>query len=108
MTGAPGDGENALAVARLRDQAIVDGSTPDDYYRGVVSRLGVEKAESSRLLTNQNLLVDQLDMRKEAVSGVSLDEEMTNLIKYQYAYQAASLLTRTVDEMLDTLVNRIK
>ena len=108
LTGAPGDGENALAVARLRDQAIVDGSTPDDYYRGVVSRLGVEKAESSRLLTNQNLLVDQLDMRKEAVSGVSLDEEMTNLIKYQYAYQAASLLTRTVDEMLDTLVNRIK
>jgi len=59
-------------------------------------------------LTNQNLLIDQLDMRKEAVSGVSLDEEMTNLIKYQHAYEAASVLTRTVDEMLDTLVNKIK
>ena len=107
-TGAPGDGENALAVARLRDEGIINGSTPDDYYRGVVSRLGVEKEESNRILTNQNLLIDQLDMRKEAVSGVSLDEEMTNLIKYQHAYEAASVLTRTVDEMLDTLINKIR
>ncbi|WP_438316361.1 flagellar hook-associated protein FlgK [Candidatus Caldatribacterium sp. SIUC1] len=108
LSGAPGDGGNALAIARLRSQPVVSGSTPDDFYRGIVSRLGVEREEAQRIAKNQELLVQQLENRRESISGVSLDEEMTNLIRYQYAYQAASLLVRTIDEMLDTLVNRIR
>lgn len=49
--------------------------------------------------------MDQLNLRKESVSGVSLDEEMTNLIKYQHAYQAASILVNTIDGMLETLIS---
>lgn len=108
LSGAPGDGENALAIAQLRGKPIISGSNPDDYYRGVISRLGVEREEAQRIAKNQDLLVQQLENRRESVSGVSLDEEMTNLIRYQYAYQAASILVRTIDEMLDTVVNRIK
>jgi len=108
LSGAPGDGENALAIAQLRGRPVVSGSTPDDFYRGIVSRLGVEREEAQRIAKNQELLVQQLENRRESISGVSLDEEMTNLIRYQYAYQAASLLVRTIDEMLDTLVNRIR
>lgn len=108
LSGAPGDGENALAIARLRGQPVVSGSSPDDYYRGIISRLGVEREEAQRIAKNQDLLVQQLENRRESISGVSLDEEMTNLIRYQYAYQAASILVRTIDEMLDTVVHRIK
>lgn len=108
LSGAPGDGENALAIAQLRGKPIIAGSSPDDYYRGIISRLGVEREEAQRIAKNQDLLVQQLENRRESISGVSLDEEMTNLIRYQYAYQAASILVRTIDEMLDTVVNRIR
>ncbi|WP_369018428.1 flagellar hook-associated protein FlgK [Thermatribacter velox] len=107
-TGAPGDGEVALRIAQLRESDFVNGANPDDYYRGVISRLGAERQEAQRIAENQSLLVDQLNMRKESVSGVSLDEEMTNLIKYQHAYNAAASLIRTLDEMLDTVVNRLR
>ncbi|MCS7242478.1 MAG: flagellar hook-associated protein FlgK [Candidatus Caldatribacterium sp.] len=108
LSGAPGDGENALAIAQLRGKPVISGSSPDDYYRGIISRLGVEREEAQRIAKNQDVLVQQLENRRESVSGVSLDEEMTNLIRYQYAYQAASILVRTIDEMLDTVVHRIK
>lgn len=108
LSGAPGDGENALAIAQLRGKPIVEGSNPDDYYRGIISRLGVEREEAQRIAKNQEVLVEQLENRRESVSGVSLDEEMTNLIRYQYAYQAASILVRTIDEMLETVVGSIR
>ncbi len=106
-TGAPGDGGVALAIAQLREEKIISGgsATPDDYYRGFISRLGAQREEVSRLVSNQEVLVEQLEMRKESISGVSLDEEMTNLIKYQYAYQAASFLVNTINNMLEALLN---
>lgn len=107
--GAPGDGEIALEIARLRDTALVGGiATPDDYYRGVIAQLGASRDEAQRIYSNQQLLLEQLDVRKESVSGVSLDEEMTNLIKFQHAFNAAASLTRVIDEMLDTIVNQLK
>ncbi|MGC8778081.1 MAG: flagellar hook-associated protein FlgK [Candidatus Caldatribacteriaceae bacterium] len=106
-TGAAGDGEIALAIAELRGAKIIDGAsaTPDDYYRGFVSRLGTQRNEVNRLVSNQKLLVEELEARKESVSGVSLDEEMTNLIKYQHTYEAASFLVNTINGMLETLIS---
>lgn len=107
-SGAAGNGEIALEIAELREEKIIGStSTPDEYYRGFVSQLGVQREEVGRLASNQKLLVEELVMRKESVSGVSLDEEMTNLIKYQHTYQAASFLINTVDEMLETLMSWI-
>lgn len=106
-TGAAGDGKIALAIAKLRGEKIINGNsaTPDDYYRGFVSRLGTQKSEISRLASNQKFLVEELEARKESVSGISLDEEMTNLIKYQHTYEAASFLINTINGMLETLIS---
>ncbi|NSW76247.1 MAG: flagellar hook-associated protein FlgK [Candidatus Atribacteria bacterium] len=106
-TGAAGDGSIALAIAELRGERIVDSAsaTPDDYYRGFISRLGTQRGEVIRLASNQKFLVEELEARKESVSGVSLDEEMTNLIKYQHTYEAASFLVNTIDGMLETLIS---
>ncbi|MGB9919126.1 MAG: flagellar hook-associated protein FlgK [Moorellales bacterium] len=109
--GSPivGDGTNALAIAQLRREPVsdLDGFTFDDYYKNLIARLGVASNEAQRMVENQNVLVEQLNQRKESISGVSLDEEMVNLIQYQYAYQAAARVITVVDEMLDTLINRM-
>ncbi|KNZ70096.1 flagellar hook-associated protein FlgK [Thermincola ferriacetica] len=102
-----GDGSNALNIAELKHQALLGTATLDDYYRGMIAQLGVEAQESSRMVDNQNLLLSQLENRRQEVSGVSLDEEMTNMIKFQHAYNAAARTITAMDEMLDTIVNRL-
>ncbi|MNC82803.1 Flagellar hook-associated protein 1 [compost metagenome] len=51
------------------------------------------------------MVVDQVDSRRQSVSGVSIDEEMTSMIKYQHAYNAAARVMTSVDEMLDKIIN---
>uniref|UniRef100_UPI0026F0CE74 flagellar basal body rod C-terminal domain-containing protein n=1 Tax=Alkalibaculum bacchi TaxID=645887 RepID=UPI0026F0CE74 len=57
-------------------------------------------------VANQGVLVEQLDQRRESTSGVSIDEEVTNLIKYQKSYEANARVISVLSEMLDTLINR--
>ena len=57
------------------------------------------------MLKNQQLVVNQLTTRVQEVSGVSLDEEATDMIRFQHAYQAAARVITTMDEMLNTLIN---
>ena len=108
VEGAPGDGSNALKIARLETAVIEDlgNSTIAGYYQNLVSRLGVEAQEAARMTDNQKALVDQLTARRDSISGVSLDEEMTNLVQYQYAYMACARVITTLDSLLDTLINR--
>lgn len=106
-TARPGDGSNALLIAGLQNQNIVAGTTADNYYKNLIARLGVDAQESGRMTLNQQALVDQLAKRRESISGVSLDEEMTNLIQYQYAYQGAARVVTVLDDMLNTLINRM-
>lgn len=82
-------------------------TTADGYYQSAIGILGVESQNASRLENNQNLLVNHLNYRQEEVSGVSLDEELTNMIKFQHAYQAAAKFISVVDEMLNILINRM-
>ena len=106
----PGDGSNALAMAQLRNKLVFAGdgagATLEQFYEGILGTLGVDAQHAKHLLENQTLLVDQLEMRRSSISGVSLDEEVTNLIQYQQAYNAAARLVTTMDEVLDTLINR--
>ena len=111
---APGNGKNALRVAELRHKGIdnsendgLDGATIDDFYRNLVSGLGVSTHEAHRMVENQGVLVDQIDARRESISGVSIDEEMANMITYMHAYQAAARYIDTMDQLLDTLINRM-
>lgn len=105
--GLPGDGSNALRLAQLKHQAVIGSDTFDDYLRGFTAQLGVKSQGAKRMVTNQELLLAELTNRRQSVSGVSLDEEMTNMIRFQHAYNAAARLITAIDEMLDTLINRL-
>ncbi|AFV10805.1 flagellar hook protein 1 [Thermacetogenium phaeum DSM 12270] len=103
-----GDGSNALDLAGLKHQTIDGlGTTFDDYYRSMIGVLGVDAQQAVRMKENQELLVSQLENSRQAVSGVSLDEEMINMIKFQHAYSAASRLITALDEMLEIIINRM-
>jgi flagellar hook-associated protein 1 len=79
--------------------------TPGDQYGQLISALGVDSSTAQSQSKNQQVLVDQLNNQRQQVSAVSLDEETTNLIQYQHAYQAAARVISVVDSMLDTLIN---
>lgn len=105
-----GDGSNALTIANLKQKELnfINGnSTTDDTFRSIASRIGIRGQEASRMVDNQELLIDQLHNKRDAISGVSLDEEMTNMIKFQHSYNAAARLITVMDEMIDTIVNRL-
>lgn len=104
-----GDNTNALAIAQLKNKKTMNGGVAsfDDFYRSAVGKLGVQSQEAERMVNNQSLLVDQLQNKREGISGVSLDEEMTNMIKFQHAYSAAARIINTMDEMLEVIVNRL-
>lgn len=107
----PGDGAGALAIARLRDAAIIghdgEAASPTDFYRGLIGRLGVEGQESERMHTAYSAVTEQLERRQEAVSGVSTDEEMLNMLRSQHAFNAAAKFLSTADDMLAVLINEL-
>ncbi|PRR70299.1 flagellar hook-associated protein FlgK [Neomoorella humiferrea] len=122
VSGGAGNGANALKIAQLQsklfqendtdgdgsiDTLVADtsGVTFDDYYKNFTAKLGVDAHEAERMTTNQGVLVDQLTNRKESISGVSLDEEMANMLQYQRAYEAAARMITTLDAMLDKIIN---
>lgn len=107
--GQPGDNSKALAIAKLRDDLTMSGGTATfhTYYQSVTASLGTTARKAATGAENQRLLVDMLTRRKQSVAGVNLDEEATNLLQYQHAYQAASRVVTAVDEMLDQIINRM-
>ncbi len=106
-TPVRGDGGNALALAQLRHNRGPSKDTFEHMYESMLGTLGVQAQYANRLTENQTFLTEQLQHRRESVSGVSLDEEMTNMIKFQHAYNAAARVTTVMDEVLDTLINRL-
>ena len=78
----------------------------DEFYRNIISDLGNIGQEASTAADAQKLLVDQIDYSRQALSAVSLDEEMTNLIKYEHSYNAATRIVNVIDEMIEMIVNR--
>ncbi len=107
-----GNNSLALLASGLKDStftftagSVIGNGTIDDFYRSVVGQLGVEAREANRQALNQSVIVEQVNSRRLSVSGVSLDEEMTNMIKFQHAYNAAARNITAVDEMLDRIIN---
>lgn len=111
--GADADNTLALAVSRLSSQRfstasgdLIDG-TFGQYYGGVVSGFGRTVAGAEGRLRDQAGIEELVRQQRQAVSGVSLDEEMTDLMKYQRAFQASSRVINVIDELLDVVVNRL-
>lgn len=108
-TDAKGDGEIAKEIADLRYKAIdgLDGMTSDDYYRDIISNLGVDAAEAANGMESQGILLSQIDNNRKAISGVSLDEEMADMLKYQHSYEANTRVVNAIDEMIENIINRM-
>ncbi len=105
-TGVPGDNANALALALLAERAVsgLQGATFSAYYSGLVSSVGVmNRAAADSLRFDDNLLAE-IQNRRESVSGVSLEEEAANLIKYQRAFEAGAKMIKVADELLQTVL----
>jgi len=102
-----GDGDNALKLSELGQKQLLNGglSTFGDYYTSIVGQIGQDVANCNWSVEHQNNIMEHLTNLRESISGVSVDEEMVKLIKYQLGYNAAGKLCSVVDEMLDTLMS---
>ncbi len=98
--------ENALKLAGLGTSSATMGNTGfEGYLKNLVVELGVGSAHTSNMFDSQQALVSNLQGRRDSVSGVSVDEEMVQLMKYQHMYNASSRVINAIDEALDKLIN---
>jgi flagellar hook-associated protein 1 FlgK len=113
---APGDGSNALSIFNLSSQNLnfptgtgagTISDTASNFYGSMISDLGVASSQASNAVTNQGALVTQLNNSRQSVSGVSLDEEMTNMVQEQSAYEAAAKLVNVIASMMQTVINMV-
>jgi flagellar hook-associated protein 1 len=109
---ASGDTSTATALAALADTEVtfsingktVGTQTLSDYYNTLVGTVGSDTSSANYQYTYQSTLADSLSEAKLAVSAVSLDEELTKLIQYQYSYQAAAKLISTAESMYEIIL----
>lgn len=107
--GLPGGNSTAIAIASLQTTATMPGSsTFDAYYNSLVGQVGADVQAANFNQKHQQTMVENLKEYRQEVSGVSLDEEMVNLIQFQQAYSAAAKLITTADEMVDTLLSMVR
>lgn len=106
----PGDGANALALARLRTALAMNGGTDTftDFYGTLVSRVGSDRRDTGDAADRQQDAVRLVETLQQQVSGVSTDEELIALTQSQHAYEAAARFVRTVDELLQTLLGIVR
>jgi flagellar hook-associated protein 1 FlgK len=108
---APGMNDVALAIYSVQDQVISDfggtglNTTLDAYFSSFIAEVGVDVQNASLNKKFNETLLDQYIQRKESVTGVNLDEEMADILKYQHLYQAAAKLISVCDEMMQTLLS---
>ncbi|WCB91354.1 hypothetical protein DSM104299_00025 [Baekduia alba] len=98
--GAPvGDNSVASALARLR------GGTVDQSYAGLVQTIGSDVQAATNANTTATSVLGSITAQRQSVSGVSMDEEMSNMIRFQRGYQAAARALTTMDDLLNQLIN---
>ena len=105
--GVPGNNQNGLALVALQSKALIglNNATLIDGYRKTATDLGVASQVASQRLDAAEIRHEQLQNFRAQVSGVSLDEELVNLLKYQRAFEAASRMIVAADEMMSTLIS---
>lgn len=106
-TGGVGDNRNALAMAQLQTNDVLRGSTASfsDVYGGLVAEIGVSAQRAQNSADSETVLLNEAKAAKESVSGVNLDEEAANLLRFQQAYQAAAQVITVADQMFQTLLS---
>lgn len=103
--GTRGSNGNIEAMYALRNQAEINGQSPTDYYSGIVFNVGNAASNANAEQSASSLVLQQLNDQRSSVSGVSLDEEAANLMRYQQAYAASAQVVSTINSMLETVIN---
>ena len=103
--GTVGSNGNAQALANLQNQTIVNGQTPANYYSGLIFQIGNNVSQAKNEQTAVGLVQQQLQDQRGAISGVSLDEEAVNLVRYQSAYQASANVVSVINHLLTTTLS---
>ena len=106
-----GNGANALSIAGLRLKASMapdsngtNTQSINSFYAATIGKLGIEKNQNGSRLETKEFLIAQMDSEQASISGVSLDEEMTNMIKFENSYRASARFISTVSSMMDILM----
>jgi flagellar hook-associated protein 1 FlgK len=107
-TLAAGDNTNALALAGLREIPLIDNETLGEFYHSLVSSIGLESQNNTMVAEQQQLLISQLETRRESIAGVSLDEEQIDLIRFQQAFTAAARFIRVAEELGETVLSLVQ
>jgi flagellar hook-associated protein 1 len=111
VAGAPGDNTVALQLAGLRDLRITFAGGGETTFGGrfnsIVTGIGLQTEAAARSESVYRTLASSAEIRRSSVTGVSTDEEMMNLMRHQQAYQAATRLVQTADEMMQTILNMV-
>lgn len=105
--GESGNGALATQIADLATQKLMGGKKIGEFYTAYVSDIGAEKQLNENNSDANMLVLEQLDIQKTSYSGISIDEEMTNVIKFQRSYDASAKLIKVADEILQTIINMI-
>lgn len=84
------------------------GTAIDGFYKDTINKLAVQQQEAKRIVKNQDSVLAQFQNSRDSISGVSIDEEMTNLLQYQHSYQANAKVISTVDQLLDVLIGLVR
>ena len=103
------DGRAAVEIAAIRNSKMMVGGdrTFDDYFAETVTRIGLKGEQAENMLASQQAIMNDLRDLRDSISGVNVDEELADIIKFQYGYQAAAKFISVQDQLLNTLINRI-
>lgn len=102
--GSPGSNGNVTQLLTVQNQAIANGESPTNFYAGIVYRVGTSVANATAEQDASNQILQQLEDQRSSVSGVSMDEEASNMIQYERAYEAAARVITTIADMTDTAI----
>lgn len=105
----PSDGRAAVEMAAIRNTKIMIGSqrTFDDYFADTITNVGLKGEQAQNQLATQNKIMCDLRDLRDSISGVNIDEELADIIKFQHGYNVAAKFISVQDELLDTLINRL-
>jgi flagellar hook-associated protein 1 len=106
--GSPGDNTNANALLALQNQTIVGGQTPLNYYSGLVFKIGSDVGTAESNQQSGGLVLEQIQNLQGGVSGVDINEEAANLIRYQNAYQASAQISSIINSLMQTTINLVQ
>jgi len=108
IDGTEGNGDIAVLIAELNGKKLLNGLTLAENYSSLVSDIGNNKVSADQLAESSQLVIQQFEAQKASHSGVSIDEEMTNMLKFQRSYDASAKMIQIADEMLLTILSLVR